>query len=139
MDKLIKQIKEMHLMGRIWTEIHEDFEELTKIRNSSIYDLLVKFTNKPTNKLLYKVNHIELKNTYEQFNLCCSIDAKVDNGNWSLVIKHCDRYWDPHITSYTSETGLRLDDDIKLLKEKLDKQTEKLTQAINNLTNGKEN
>lgn len=136
LDTQALQIDKLHAVSEVWANIYAKFDELTEIRNSKIYALLLDFINNPTNEMAHKVN-----NTWMHeygYSDCCYFKANVDNNQWSLAIMSNDRHWDPCLVKYTNETGFRLDDDINALKEKLNIQSQKFTQAINSFINGKE-
>lgn len=139
MEKLlgqVLQINKMHAVSQVWEGIYDNYEDLMEIRNSSLYTLLLDFTNKPTSEMAHKLNNTWVHN-YD-YSDRCYFKANVDDNQWSLAIMSNDRYWSPCIVQYTSETGFQFNDDITALKEKLDIQTQKLTQIINNFVNGKE-
>lgn len=133
MEKLISQmsqINKMHTTSQIWIDTYDNFDALTAIKNSPLYTLLYNFTINPTSEIAQKINNIWQDDIYDSYKGSCYFKANVNDNKWSLVILSNNRYWDPCIVKYTSETGLQLNDDINALKSKLDKLTEELTQLI---------
>lgn len=133
MEKLISQmsqINKMHTTSQIWIDTYDNFDALTAIKNSPLYTLLYNFTINPTSEIAQKINNIWQDDIYDSYKGSCYFKANVNDNKWSLAILSNNRYWDPYIVKYTSETGLQLDNDIDALKSKLDKLTEELTQLI---------